>query len=92
MNIKLGIKTHQIKLMVYCLTAGIFAVSFFLSFSFLYNNFYLVMTESSEIMSLQKNIPMETINLNDFEKVIERIDSKSSVKNEELKELKNPFD
>ena len=76
----------------YLLILVIFSIVGYFSWAFLYNNFYLVITQSTEMMNMQKNVPIETIDLNKFEKVIKKIDDKSTVKEDYIQNIRNPFD
>lgn len=56
---------------------------------FLYQNFYLTITQSKEIMILQKKVITGTVNTNQFDKIIKKINEKNN--NNNNSEIKNPF-
>jgi len=55
---------------------GAIASLFFIS-SFLYADFYQVITQSEEILVLQREVVADDINLNKFEKVISSMENKN---------------
>ena len=91
MNLKISLKTQQIEIISYLVIAIIFSTSAFLSWGFLYNNFFLVITQSTEIMNMQKNVPIETIDLDKFKNIIKKIDDKTTTKENYVNTIKNPF-
>lgn len=81
----------QIKAFSYGGAVLIFGLSLFFSWSFLYSNFYLVMTQSSEIMNMQKSVPLESLDIEKFDDIIKKIDDKSVNKENVVSNLNNPF-
>lgn len=91
METRITLKSGQIKAISYLGVLAIFALAVSMSWSFLYNNFYLVMTQSAEIMNMQKSVPLETLDLNKFEEVIKKIEGKSITKEGIITNLNDPF-
>jgi len=57
---------------------------------FLYKNFYQTITQSEEIMILREKVAIETVNMEKFNTIIEKIKQKTILR--ELNDLNNPFD
>lgn len=91
MRIKASMNITQIKAFSYGGAVLIFGLSLFFSWSFLYSNFYLVMTQSSEIMNMQKSVPLESLDIEKFDDIIKKIDDKSVNKENVVSNLNNPF-
>jgi hypothetical protein len=91
MNVKINLKTQQIKIISYLGVVLIFSAAAFFSWGFLYKNFFLVITQSTEILNAQ-NAPIETIDLEKFDQVIKKIDNKTTTREDFANTIKNPFD
>ncbi len=57
---------------------------------FLYENFYQTITQSKEILILQKEVVIEAINMKKFEDIMEKIRQKTSLR--EIERISDPFD
>ena len=57
---------------------------------FLYENFYQTITQSKEILILQKKVAVETIDMKKFDDVMEKIKQKANL--HKIKKIDNPFD
>ncbi len=57
---------------------------------FLYENFYQTITQSKEILILQKEVAIEAINMKKFEDIMEKIKQKTSLR--EIEKFSDPFD
>lgn len=90
-DIKLKIKVNlqKINIYFYIISALITLITLFFVSVFLYNNFYQTITQSESIISLQEKVAQETIDMVNFNKIIENIAKKTEVR--ELKNTKNPF-
>jgi hypothetical protein len=69
-----------------------FLVSLFLTFytaSYLYNNFYLVITQSEQLVLLKERVSIDTINIKKFESIINNIENKANFP--AYQDLKNIF-
>ncbi len=73
-------------------TLAILGVIAILGYSayFLYENFYQVMTESEEIVKLQKSISNENINMKKFNEIVEALERRE--KKEDIIGINDPFD
>ena len=60
------------------------------TYYFLYNNFYLSITKVDEILTLQNQVAIESLNLAKFDNIIKKIDEKTSAN--VLDKIKDPFD
>lgn len=56
---------------------------------FLYKNFYQTITQTKEIMILREKVAVETINLDKFDAIMNKLKKKTGPL--ELKIIKNPF-
>lgn len=81
---------HRIKFYINLMTILIIIVAFAYTFLFLYRDFYLVMTQSEEILVLQRKVSIDTIDVEQFNKVIKKIKEKS--KSGYIGRINNPFD
>ncbi|MDO8592167.1 MAG: hypothetical protein Q7R92_00160 [bacterium] len=73
-------------------TAVIISLSliiFILVSVFLYNNFYQVITQAKEILTLKGKVALETVNLEKFNLIMEKLAEKTSSK--EAKNITSPF-
>jgi hypothetical protein len=91
MAIKTSLNSSQIKTISYIGIFSAFVAAAFFSWSFLYTNFYLVMTQSSEIMNIPKTVPLEKLDLKKFDEVVKKIEYKSTIKEDSISNLNNPF-
>ena len=57
---------------------------------FLYENFYQTITQSKEILILQKEVAIEAINIKKFGDIMEKIKQKTSLR--EIEKFSDPFD
>lgn len=80
----------KIKFLLYLATALIIISVFGYLSLFLYENFYQVITQSEEILVLQKKVAIDTIDIEKFNEVIEKI--KEKTKKGYLGKVSNPFD
>lgn len=75
---------------LYLLAAIIILNCLFFATKFLYDKFYLSITQSREVVVLKEKVAPETIDLEDFENIIENIKTKTERKNSEINF--NPFE
>jgi len=83
------IKLSQIKRYTNLLVFLVIIASIAYSALFIYKNFYLVITQSEEIIILQKKVLSKIINTNKFDSIIEKIDEKNNTKG--TVKIINPF-
>ncbi|MEK7202800.1 MAG: hypothetical protein AAB653_00580 [Patescibacteria group bacterium] len=60
-------------------------------FLFLYKNFYQVITQAKDIIILKEKVAIKTIDMNEFNKVIDKLDQKIILP-KIISNLNNPFD
>ena len=84
------INFRKIKLLLYLVVVFLIIYAFTHVFLFLYENFYQVITQSEEILVLQKKVAIDTVDIEKFNEVMEKI--KSKTKKEYLGRINNPFD
>lgn len=81
---------RRIKFCLYLITVLIIvSVVGYLSL-FLYKNFYQVITQSEEILALQKKVAIDTVDIEKFNEVIKKIKEKTKL--EYLNKINDPFD
>lgn len=90
MDLKISLKIPQLKIISYLVMVALFTLSIFISWDFLYDNFYLTIGQSQGIASPPKNITKETIDIKSFENVIKKIENKTNSQ-ENIYNIKNPF-
>lgn len=89
-KLKLKLNPQKISYYFYFATAIIaFLILVFVSF-FLYKNFYQIITQSEAIMILQEKVAFETVDMENFNKIIEKVENKT--KPREHKNIINPFE
>lgn len=88
-NIKIKLTPRQIKNYTNIAVFIIIISSITYTSIFLYKNFYLVITQSEEIMILQQKISTGSINIKKFNEIIKNLNKKENPKNNP--EIKNPF-
>jgi uncharacterized membrane protein YqiK len=89
-KLKVKIKPQKINYYFYFLTAIATVIVLIIVSLFLYKNFYQTITQSEEILILQKKVATETVDMDKFNKLMEKIDKKTEERN--LGGLNNPFD
>lgn len=87
---RVKIAFHRIKFYISLLTILIIVIAFTYTFLFLYRDFYLVITQSEEILVLQKKVAIDTVDVEKFNQVIEKI--KEKPKSGYMGRISNPFD
>lgn len=89
-KIKLKITLQKIFTYLYLLVIiSIIASLFFIS-NFLYNNFYLIITQSQEIINLESQVAEETVDIKKYDAVMKKIEEKNKMP--EVSNINNPFD
>ncbi len=89
-KLKLKLNTEKINLYFHILTAVSVVVLLTIVSLFLYRNFYQTITQSEEILILQGKVASDVVNMNKFNKILEKI--KNKTESRKLGEIKNPFD
>jgi hypothetical protein len=69
----------------------IIIISFVFLGSFLYNNFYLALSESKTVYISSSDIAFQKINSNLFDKIVSKIDDKINSSLQDFSNIKNPF-
>jgi uncharacterized membrane protein len=90
LNFNLNIKLQKISRYFYLLTVVIILILLFFATKFLYDKFYLSITQSREVIVLKEKIAPETIDLSAFESILNNIKTKTERKNSEINS--NPFE
>ncbi len=89
-KIKLKITLRKIFTYLYLLVViSVIASLFFIS-NFLYNNFYLIITQAQEIISLESQVTGETVDMKKYDAVMKKIEEKTKMP--EVGSINNPFD
>lgn len=89
-TIKLKISFQKIVRYLYFSTAILAAVALYLTFYFLYKNFYTTITQSDELINLRGEIVDEVVNMDKYNTVMKNLEEKA--KKRELGNINNPFD
>ncbi|MCX6779035.1 MAG: hypothetical protein NTU97_02280 [Candidatus Magasanikbacteria bacterium] len=79
-----------LRLGLYVLAAVITSTFIILVF-FLYNKFYLTLTQAEEIIILKSQLAVDALNLDLFQKVQKFEESRQTTSTLDLNNLKNPF-
>lgn len=89
-KIKLKITLQKIFTYLYLLVIISITASLFFIFNFLYNNFYLTITQSREIINLESQVAEETVDMKKYDAVMKNIEEKNKMP--EVSNINNPFD
>lgn len=89
-TIKLKITFQKIARYLYFTAIILAVIAFYLTFNFLYKNFYVTIAQSDEIIILQGQITDEVVNMNKYNTVMKNLEEKA--KKRELGSINNPFD
>ncbi|MBI4812030.1 hypothetical protein HY798_01065 [Candidatus Falkowbacteria bacterium] len=87
---KIKITPQKINFYFFLSIITIIIIILFLISLFLYKNFYQTITQSEEVLILRGQLAFETIDINKFEEVIEKIKQKTASR--EPGSVNNPFD
>ncbi len=87
LKLKLNIQKINIYFCVITAIATIAATA--LISLFLYKNFYRTITQSEEILILRKKVAPLSINMDKFNKIMERVEEKNKIS--KIKSINNPF-
>jgi len=79
-----------LRLGLYVLSALI-ASTFIILVFFLYNKFYLTLTQAEEIIILKSQLSVDALNLDLFQKIQKFEDSRQTTSTLDLNNLQNPF-
>ncbi|MFH1522272.1 MAG: hypothetical protein ABIE43_00455 [Patescibacteria group bacterium] len=75
--IKLKISSSKIFFYFYSLIIFISLIIFVLVFLFLYKNFYMTITQSEEIITLRREVALDDIDMDKFEKITKEYKEKT---------------
>ena len=89
-KIKLKITLQKIFTYLYLLVIFSTIASLFFISNFLYNNFYLTITQSQEIINLGGQIAEEMVDMRKYDAVMKNIEEKNKM--QEVSNINNPFD
>lgn len=82
------ITTRKISRMIYLLIICIIIIIIVFASTFLYTNFYQTITQSKEVLILQQKVVVETVDINKFNQIIEKLTIKLPRK---IGNIRNPF-
>jgi cell division protein FtsB len=85
------LKTRLIVLTAYFFLAAIIGGTGYLAYNFLNKNFYQAISESNEISDLQKNITASSINIEEFNNILGKLEKKKNGYSD-IQTIKDPFD
>lgn len=88
-QIKIKLNLQKLNLYFYIALAIITLSALFFVSTFLYNNFYQVITQSDVIISLQGKVAQETVDMDKFNLIIKNIDKKTIT--HQLNDIKHSF-
>lgn len=96
MKLKISkIKSPKLSLSAGYLYLGVWLViiiAFGYTLYFLYENFYLAVTQSEEIILLKKEVAPDTVNIENINNVLELISDKTNTSTtSNIEDIKNPF-
>ena len=86
----MNLKTRLITIGTYLILLAVIATSGFFVYEFLNKNFYQIISQSNEIISAQKNIKTENINIDGFNKALNNLTEKR-LESVEKNNITNPF-
>ena len=85
----LKLNIQKINIYFYILTAIATIAALVLMSIFLYKNFYQTITQSETILILRQKVAPQTVNMDKFNKIMERIEKKNKIR--ELSGINDPF-
>lgn len=86
-KIKLTLK--KMNLFFYIIFSAAVIVMMAATTLFLYKNFYQTIAQSEEIIILQGKLSIENVDINKFEKVMEKMEKKTAPR--QIREINDPF-
>ena len=89
-KIKLKITLQKIFTYLYLLVIISTIASLFFISNFLYDNFYLTITQAQEIINLGSQIAEEMVDMKKYDAVMKNIEEKNKM--QEVSNINNPFD
>ncbi len=88
-KIKIKLTPRKITAWFYIFIIFITAVTLAVVTLFLYKNFYQTITQSNEIIVLRQKVVVETVDMNKFTKILDKISQK--IKLRKIENINNPF-
>lgn len=89
-NLKIKLSAQKIEKYIYFLLTITALSCLFWASMFLYDKFYLSITQSKEVVVLKEKVAPETIDINAFENIIKNIKEKTGERNAGISS--NPFE
>lgn len=87
--LKIKITPQKLNLFAYLIISVITVLLIAWTSFFVYKNIYQAIIQSEEILILQKEVAISTVDMNKFNEIIEKIELKTSER--QLEEMDDPF-
>ncbi len=88
-KISIKLSTKKLVMYSYLLVFFIILISFIGTSFFLFNNFYQSLSQSEEVLNLSRKVAYESVNINQFEEIIAKLDNKVNTSTPPI--ISNPF-